>query len=104
MSRGINDLLSTSSDIIAAFCFPSHVFTDCLSIDRLHINCHAILFKHVVNLIGSLLIQLSGKLEDVVVLELGGVAAYEIFIGLMSRSYLPLVWEVNLDPGRDQEE
>ena len=49
---------------------------------------------------GSLLVYLSGKLEDVFVHELDGVvAAFKIFIGLMSRPYLPLVWEGSLDPG-----
>ena len=61
--RGIDDLLSTSSELVA--------FTaDCLSIDRLHVHRCVVLFMHVVVLIGSLLICLSGKNEDVVVLEL----------------------------------
>ena len=78
ISRGINDLLSTSSDMIAALCFR---ILYCLSVDHLHVNHHVVLFKHVVVLIGSLLIYLSGKLEDVVVLELNGeVAAFEVFI------------------------
>ena len=86
----------------SCFLFSFAFFTDCLSIDHLHVFRHVVLFKHVVNLVGSPLIDISGKLGDVVVLELDGVvAAYEVFIGLTSRSYLPLVWEGNLDPGTD---
>ena len=47
--------------------------TDCLSIDRLHVNRHVVLFKRVVELNGALLTYLIGKLQDVVVLELEGV-------------------------------
>ena len=52
MLRGIDDLLSASSDIVAAFCFFVAFDTDCLSIDRLHVNRHVVLFKHVVELNG----------------------------------------------------
>ena len=81
MPRGIDYLLSTSSDIVASFYFFT-LDTDCLSIDRLHVNRHVILFKRVIELNGGLLTYLSG---DVVVLELEDVVvALVIFIGLMS--------------------
>ena len=64
MPRGIDDLPSTSSDVVAAFWFFVAFSTDCLSIDRLHVNRHVILFKRVIELNGSLLIHLSGKRED----------------------------------------
>ena len=86
MSRGINDLLSTSSDMTAAR-FSSAFCTDSLSVDRLHVDCHVVLSKHAVVLIGSLLIYISGKLEDVFVQELDGVvAACKLSIGLMRPS------------------
>ena len=65
MSRGIDDLLSTSSDMTAAVCFPSHFILIVFSVDHLHIDHHVGLFKQVVVLIGILLIYLSGKLDDV---------------------------------------
>ena len=62
--------------MMAAVCFPSYF---------IRIVFPLIIF--VVVLIGILLIYLSGKLEDVVVLELDDEAVvYEVFIGLMSRS------------------
>ena len=42
MPRGIDDFLSTSSNKIAAFCFSVAFHTDRLSIDRLHVNRHAV--------------------------------------------------------------
>ena len=48
MSRGINDFLSTSSDITAAVM--SHA--NCLSVDHL---CHVVLLKHVVVLLSVVL-------------------------------------------------
>ena len=84
MPRGIDDLLSTSSEKVAAFCFFVTFNTDCLSISRLHVNRHVVLFKRVIELNGGLLIHLNGKHEDVVVLELEDVVvAFVIFIGLM---------------------
>ena len=88
MPRGIDDLLSTSSD--SCFLFSVAFNTDCLSIDRLHVNRHEVLFKHVIELNGGLLSCLSGKNEDAVVLELEDVVvAFVIFIGLMSCLGLP---------------
>ena len=85
MPRGINDLLSTSSDVVAAA-----FDTDCLSVDRLHVQRHVVLFKRVVELSGGLLTYLIGKHEDVVVLKLEGVVvALVIFLGLMSCLILP---------------
>ena len=69
MPRGIDDLLSTSSDIVGCFLFFVAFDTDCLSVDRLHVNRHVVLFKRVVELNGGLLTYLIGKHEDVVVLE-----------------------------------
>ena len=81
MPRGIEDLLSTSSDVVAAFCFFVAFDADCLSIDRLRVNRHVILFKRVIELNGCLLTYLSGKHEDAVVLV--------ILIGLLSCLGLP---------------
>ena len=47
MSRGISDLLSTSSDMTAAVIF-LRIFSDCLSADRLHVDCHVGLLRQVV--------------------------------------------------------
>ena len=90
MPRGINDLLSTSSEEVAAFLFFEAFDTDCLSVDRLHVNRHVVLFMRVVELNGGLLTYLFGKHEDVVVFELESVVvALVIFIGLMSCLILP---------------
>ena len=85
MSRGINDLLSVSSISVAAFSFFVAFDSDCLSADRLHVNCHVVLLRRVIELNGGLLTYLIGKHEDVVVLDLEGVVvALVIFLGLMS--------------------
>ena len=64
--------------------------TDCLSIDRLNVNRHAVLCKRVIELTGGLFTYLSGKHEVVVALELEGVVvALLIIIGLMSCLSLP---------------
>ena len=75
------------SQLLRICCLLSFAFdTDRLFVDRLHVDCHVGLFRQVVALLGIFLIFLSGKLEDVVVLELHGVVAALDFVGLMSRS------------------
>ena len=57
--RGIDDLLSTSSDMTSC-CHVSAVFyADCYFVDHLHVDCHVVLLKHVI----ILLLELSVALD-----------------------------------------
>ena len=76
MPLGIDDLLSTVSTIVDAFCFLSHLILMVFSAARSHVNCHAVPFNLIL------------KLKD-------GITSYDVdielvdFYGQMSCLILP---------------
>ena len=62
-------ILSSFFDTVSAFCFFATFDTDCLSADRLHVHCHAVLLKLIfmLKLSGDIPTFLCVGREDVVV-------------------------------------
>ena len=83
MSRVIDDLLLTSSNMTAAVQFLSY-FQLIVFSHHLHVDGHVVLLKHVVILL----------LELIVVFD-----AHKFPMGLLSYWYLPLDWKGGLGPG-----